>query len=413
MSQKDKINVLFVQSQVALGADSLIHAHFMRCLDRREFSVHVACPGEEPNYVPPSLEAIRQIPDLHLRITQFAPGLSQRSARAVLQGARASLGFPRDFVDLVRYVRRHRIRIIHGTEKPRDGTYAVILGKLTGAKSVVHVHVKWSSEYSRPARWAVRNATAAFSISQYVTDTIVAMGKPADRIFTIPNCLDAKNWDPETDGGEIRREFAISADTPLLASVSRLFSWKGQRELVRAIATVKQEFPAVKLLIVGEDEPYVHGGSFTEELKALSSSLGVSENVIFTGPRRDVRKIMAACDLYTMPSFEEPFGVVFLEAMAMKKPVIAVDNGGTPEVVEQGRAGLLSPPWDVEALAANIVALLRDPERRRSMGEYGRRRVLEYFTPERAARDVGSAYRSMLDGSEFHAVAPEATLDPR
>src|SRR5262249_54162308 len=122
-----------------------------------------------------------------------------------------------------------------------------------------------------------------------------------------------------------------------------------------------------------------------------------AERVIFTGPRSDVPKIMAACDLFTMPSFEEPFGLVFLEAMAMQKPVVAVNNGGTPEVVEHGKSGLLSPPWDVPALAAHISTLLKDRELRAEFGRYGRARVLERFSAERMARDAAAAYERILD----------------
>jgi glycosyltransferase involved in cell wall biosynthesis len=122
----------------------------------------------------------------------------------------------------------------------------------------------------------------------------------------------------------------------------------------------------------------------------------VASNVIFTGGRRDVARVMAACDVFTLPSFEEPFGLVFLEAMAMARPVVAIDNGGAPEVVEHGRSGLLAPPWDIQALASNITALLRDPELRARLGNYGRSRVLDYFTAERMARDAAQAYEAVL-----------------
>jgi glycosyltransferase involved in cell wall biosynthesis len=398
MPSADKINVLFVQSQMALGADSLIHAHLMRHLDRSRFEVHVACTvGDGPSApTPPSLAALEKIPNIRLRRTSFVPGLSQRDLKGILRGARASLNFPVEYLSLVDYVRRERIKIIHGTEKPRDGLYAVTLGRLTGAKSIVHVHVKWSEEYTAPAKWAVRHASAAFGITRWVSDTVIGMGKSPHQVHTILNCLDATRWDPAIDGTAIRREFGVAPETPLLVSVSRLFSWKGQRELVQALALVKKQVPGVRLLIVGDDDPYVHGGSFTRELKALVEKLDLSSTVTFTGPRSDVPEIMAASDVYAMPSYEEPFGVVFLEAMAMRLPVAAVGNGGTPEVVEHGRSGLLSPPWDVEELAKNLLTLIRDPELRRSMGAYGRSRVLDYFTPERAARDTEQAYLRLL-----------------
>jgi glycosyltransferase involved in cell wall biosynthesis len=245
----------------------------------------------------------------------------------------------------------------------------------------------------------VRNADAVFSISRYVTDTILGMGTPRERIHTVLNCLDASDgWDPTIDGTSLRHELGIALDAPVLASVSRLFSWKGQRELIRALARVVRKFPTVRLLIVGADERYVHGGSFTAELQKLAGELGVLENVIFTGARGDIARVMAASDLFTLPSFEEPFGVVFLEAMAMKKAVVAVDNGGTPEVVEHGKAGLLSEPWNVEELAANIVTLLGSPALRERMGDFGRRRVIDYFNPQRMALEAGEAYERIVRG---------------
>ena len=388
--------MLFLHSQAGFGADSAIHAQLMRYLDRDRFGVFAACTAGDGTEKPVSLGLLEEIPDLELRPTHFAPGFRGRNRRELARSVRSAAAFPLDFAALRKYVLEQRIGIIHGTDRPRDATYAVVLAKLTGAKSIVHVHVKWSEGYSKPAKWAVRRADAAFAISRYVAGTIVAMGKPSRDVFTVPNAIDPSRWDPQTDGRGVRREFSIPNDAPLLASVSRLFSWKGQRELVQALPAVARTVPEVRLLIVGADEHHVHGGSFTAELDILARELGVRERITFTGLRKDVPAIMAACDVFTLPSFEEPFGLVFLEAMAMRRPVVAIANGGTPEVVEHGRSGLLSPPWEIDALAANIVTLLTDPELRASMGAYGRSRVLEYFNAPRMAHDAGEAYRAIL-----------------
>jgi glycosyltransferase involved in cell wall biosynthesis len=395
---QDKINVLFLHSQVTFGADSSVHALIMRHLDRARFAVHVACARSDGAGVPVSLTRLREIPDVFVRPTDFAPGVRHRSRATVLRELRGTLDFPIDFVRLVGYVRRHRIRVIHGGDRPRDAVYAVVLARLTGAKSVVHVHVGWSREYSGPARWGVGNADGVFSISRYVTDTIAATGTPRERIHTVLNGIEPSRWDPSLDGAPVRREFGIPDGAPLLLSVSRLFRQKGQRELLHALARVREQFPDVRLLIVGADAWYVHGGSFTQELKALARELGVEGHVVFTGERSDVPRLMAACDVFTLPSQLEPFGLVFLEAMAMRKPVVALDNGGTPEVVEHGRSGLLAPEGDVGAMTAHIVALLRDPARRARMGEYGRSRVLDYFHARRMADDAASAYDRLLSG---------------
>jgi glycosyltransferase involved in cell wall biosynthesis len=393
---RDKIHILFLHSQNGFGADSAIHAHLMRFLDRDRFVVHVACSAGDSAGIARSLSKFREIPDIRLRPTHFAPGFRHRSPSVVLRQIRATVAFPFDLVGLGTYVRRERIAIIHGTDRPRDAVYAVGLGKVTGARSIVHVHVGWAEGYSAPAKWGVRNADAVFSISQFVASTVVATGTPRERVHTILNGIDVSKWDPNVDGGAIRDEFGIPADAPLLASVSRLFGQKGQRELLRAFARARETVPAVRLLVVGADALEVHGGSFTQELKVLARELGVSEAVVFTGERSDIPRIMAACDVFSMPSLEEPFGLVFLEAMAMQKPVVAVGDGGTPEVVEHGRSGLLSPARDVDALARNIVTLLEDRDLRARMGAYGRARVIEHFTAQRMARDAGKAYEALL-----------------
>jgi glycosyltransferase involved in cell wall biosynthesis len=390
------VNVLYLHSQTGFGAESAIHAHLMRKLDRRRFRVHVACPAPDGANKAHSTSLLEEIDDILLRPTHFAPSIRAGGLDAIVKSASSAGRFALDFAALGRYVRRENIRIIHGTDRPRDAAYAVALGRLTGAKSIVHVHVKWSEIYTPVAKWCVRNADAVFGISRYVTGTITGLGTPSSRVHTILNSIDPSKWDPNTDGRPIREEFGISPTAPLLVSVSRLFSWKGQRELLRALAMVRAERPDTRLLVVGADAQEVHGGSFTDELKGLARELDIAENVTFTGPRTDIPSIMAACDVYTMPSFEEPFGLVFLEAMAMQRPVAALNNGGTPEVVEHGRSGLLSDPSNVPALAANILTLISDAELRARMGAYGRSRVVEYFNSERMAADAARAYDEIL-----------------
>jgi Glycosyl transferases group 1 len=105
--------------------------------------------------------------------------------------------------------------------------------------------------------------------------------------------------------------------------------------------------------------------------------------------------LLAACDVFALPSFEEPFGLVFLEAMAMKRPVVALANGGALEVVEHERSGLLSVPGDQLALATNLLTLLKDPALRTSIGESGRHHVETRFTLARMARDAERVYEAL------------------
>jgi glycosyltransferase involved in cell wall biosynthesis len=181
----------------------------------------------------------------------------------------------------------------------------------------------------------------------------------------------------------------------LLVIVARLDPKKGHRLLLEALALVRKQIPDIKLLIVGGENPGADG-VYGPVLKQLTHELNLDEHVVFTGPRSDIQDILAASDLFAMPSDGEGFGLSFVEAMAMKKPVIGLDNGGTPEVVEHGKSGLLSPTGDVQQLAENILTLVRYPALGRRMGEYGRMRVEQYFNPERMANDVEQVYQLML-----------------
>jgi glycosyltransferase involved in cell wall biosynthesis len=391
----EKIGVLFIHSSEEFGADAAVHVDLMRHLDRTKFEVHVACTAGNGGEEPLPLRIMRQVPQLRIRPTYFVSHLNSSSAQALWRSVSALTPVPKDVLDLRRYVKANRIRIIHSTDRPRNAVYCVTLGRLTGAKSVMHVHVKWSAGYGPLASWALRNADAVFSISRFVTRTIVEAGRPERDVHTVLNAIDPSRWDPSTDGSGLRRELGISPEAPVLASVSRLFAWKGQRELLRAFARARQQRPDLKLMVVGNDVSG-YGAAYSRELKELAVQLDIEPHVFFTGGRSDIPRVMAACDVFTLPSFEEPFGLVFLEAMAMAKPIVALNNGGTPEVVEHGSSGLLSSPWDVSALAANILTLVGDPELRSRFGRHGRQRVERYFNAARMAREAESAYQAAL-----------------
>jgi glycosyltransferase involved in cell wall biosynthesis len=391
--------VLFVQSQTYFGADSRIHGLLMRGFDRDLVDVHVALNYGENGQKSASARVIEEIPNLHIRPTRFGPTVNERSQLQILSDA-VRLGGTSLFSigSLVNYNRKHRINIIHCTEKPRDAYYGYLLSRLTGAKCVIHLHVKAENWISKKVQWAMQHADALIGVSRFVADSIQAMGFPEEKIFYVYNSIDLNAWTPTVDDGGIRAEFGIAADVPVLSIVSRLFSWKGHSELIEALSIVKQTTPNFKLLVVGEDDPRAHpgGGSYMDQLEFRVQQLDLSDQVIFTGYRSDTNRIFAATDIFTMPSFEEPFGMVFLEAMAMQKPVVALDSGGSREIIEHGVSGLLSLPKDIDHLARNINMLLQNPTLRVQMGECGRMKVEANFLPARMCLDVLEIYRTIL-----------------
>lgn len=178
--------------------------------------------------------------------------------------------------------------------------------------------------------------------------------------------------------------------------VAQLVGWKQQTTMIEAFRKVVEKHPRARLLLVGAEwNPTSAPGevSYTDELRGLVGAAGLERHVVFLGHRRDVRQILAAADIFALPSVGDPCALAHIEAMAMAKPIVAVEAGGAPELVEHGKAGLLGPPGDSEQLATNVNALIEDPARRREMGRYGRRHVLEHLNAKRMADDVEGVYR--------------------
>lgn len=395
----NKINVLFMQSQDYFGSDSMIHSLMMRHFDRERVNVYAACNYGSSKGKSASLKALEAIPNLHVRPTHFGTSVNFRPKQQIVKDTLIG-GVPavKSLGGLVRYAKKHKIDIIHGTEKPRDAFYGLLLARLVGARSIVHLHVKVDTWMSPLTRFAMRHADALIGVSPFVAESAISKGYPRHKVHYVLNSLEAHRWDPTIDGGGVRQEFGIARDVPVLAIISRLFPWKGHSELLKALRQVKEQGYDFKLLLVGEDDPRATPGqrSYMAELKQLAQSLNLADRVIFTGFRKDIAQILSASDVFAMPSFEEPCAVAYLEAMAMRKPVVALESGGTPRLIDHGKAGLLSTPYDVEQLAANIITLLQNPESRVQMGTYARERVEEYFTPTRMADDVLQVYSKLL-----------------
>jgi glycosyltransferase involved in cell wall biosynthesis len=384
--------ILFINSAPMPGADTWIHFLLLRNLPRERFELHAA---GQPGSPAPAFDELRSISDIKLRPTNFGPSLWRQSAPQKLARIANALPAVASLLGLAAYIRRHRIEILHSTDRPRDAIACVALAAITGAKALIHAHVNYGDWMNRGVIWALGRADAIVGVSNYTAGTFVKAGCRQDRVHVVLNAIEPSRWDPSLDPAPGRALLGVPDGSPLIVSVARLFRWKGHFELLDALALVKLKYPNVRLAIVGSDYPTDSGT--TQMLKKRAREIGVGENVVFTGQRSDVALLLAACDVFSLPSFEEPFGLVFAEAMAMKRPVVALNNGGTPEVVEHGKCGLLSSPGDIDLLAANILQLLDDAALRTQFGEYGRSRVMKHFTPQRLASDFSALYARMLE----------------
>lgn len=389
------VRVLFVNTPTAppLGADTWIHVQILRHLDRATHELYAACARGRRDRPTPTYQALRAVPDLELMTVDFGPELEGRSWQGKVVALVRTVPALIHLVRLAVLVWRRRIDVIHTSDRPRDALACVLLARLTRRTCIVHVHVRVNPWMSRMLRWSLRHAEHLVAVSEFVAESVVRNGIPPERVHVVLNAINVGDWEPGRGREAARLALGIPRGAPVLLSVSRLFREKGPADAIRALALIRKELPDTRLLIAGAAMPTRR--AFEDELRVLARDLGLVDAVQFLGHRPDVEALMAAADVYVMPSFEEPFGLVFVEAMAMGLPIAALDNGGTKEIVEHDHSGLLSPPLDVAGLAANVLALLRNPDRRARMGEYGRRRAIEQFDAGRMVADTARVYESI------------------
>jgi glycosyltransferase involved in cell wall biosynthesis len=299
----------------------------------------------------------------------------------------------RSIVRVTRYVLREKISVIHTDEWPRDAALAVAIGRVTRRKSLVHLHVAYGTWMSPMLCWALRHADAVAVVSEFVANSVEAFGVPRERIHVLYNAIPIADWTPRFAREEVRQELGISSDTFVVITVCRIGRGKGPAQLVESFSTLRDQRPNSRLLIVGNAQDPV----FLAELEGLIVKLGLSDSVVMTGHRKDVARLMSAADVFAMPSDAEPFGLVYLEAMAMELPVLALNNGGTPEVVLNGVTGLLSELGDTPCMSENLITLSVDGELGRRLGKAGRMRVESLFQPARLARDVVGLYAQLAE----------------
>jgi glycosyltransferase involved in cell wall biosynthesis len=264
---------------------------------------------------------------------------------------------------------------------------------MTGAASVVHMHAP-VSDLSRPTLWGMRHATAIFAVSESVRGNLIDIGLDADKIRTVHNAVDSDYFDPDKDLDDhpaIRRQFGIPNDAPLVGIAARMNPWKGQIELLGAVSQLRESIPDLHVMILGADVPDMRA-----DFERRAREGGIAARVHFGGYQKDVRPFLHEFDLFVHPSYGEPFGLSIVEAMAMRKPVIACGTGGVPEIITHGQDGWLVEERSATAVAAGISLLLKDGELCRQMGARARETVRNRFSPRQQCAAVGRQYASLV-----------------
>jgi glycosyltransferase involved in cell wall biosynthesis len=215
-------------------------------------------------------------------------------------------------------------------------------------------------------------------------------GRKAGKVRVIYNGVDLREFGPSLSGTAVRKAFNLRDENLVVGVVGNLLAWKGQDTFLRAAAIVAREVPRARFLIVGE-------GEYRGELEKLSAQLGLRSKVYFTGHRTDIPQMIAAMDVAVHCSNSpEPFARVVIEAMASGKPVVAMNEGGVLEIIEDGLSGVLVPPREPSLLASAIIELLLDPGKSADLGRASRRRIENHFSIETNVKKTTEEYMKIL-----------------
>ncbi|HEX8179978.1 MAG TPA: glycosyltransferase [Pyrinomonadaceae bacterium] len=296
-----------------------------------------------------------------------------------------------------RYLKTARIAVIHTHD-----FYTNIFGMAAATLARVPVRIASRREtdgmrtaaQKRIELGAYRFAHAVVANAGAVRAQLLKEGVRADKIQVVYNGLDLARLAPPSDAkhDEALASFGLPRDgsrrfVTIVANMRHAV--KDQQTFLRAARRVRAEMPAAAFVLAGE-------GELMASLKAYAAELGLAADTFFLGRCARVPELLALSDVCVLSSQAEGFANVILEYMAAARPVVATDVGGAREVVVEDATGYLVPPGDDATMAARIIALLREPERARAMGEEGRRVVAQNFSCAAQLRETEALYDRLL-----------------
>ena len=333
----------------------------------------------------PKLEArpsrARALEDLSGHGVRFV-GLHRRYALA-----------PRSWQRLVMLMRREQIDILHA-HKLGSNLWAALLGPLTGVPVVVAHEHSWSFEGGAVRRFidrrvVARRCDAVVAVSREDRRRMIELqGIQPERVIYIPNGIPA----PPPPTGAVRRdELGLHEDDLVVGTVGGFRRPKALDVLIQAAAILREEFPRLRVLMVG-------AGPEWEALEKLIVELDLSSTVSLLGFRTDVSELLPIFDVAASSSDTEGSPLSILEYMEAALPVVSTRVGGVPDLVEDGVNGLLVDRGDPVALAKAVAELLRDPERRVQMGRIGRDRRRSEFDIDVTVERIEQLYEELYRG---------------
>jgi glycosyltransferase involved in cell wall biosynthesis len=272
------------------------------------------------------------------------------------------------------------------------------IAKLAGAQNVIYEMqnsgvfqaTSWRRSLLRQrTKVMTKPTTRVIAISQFVKEQLVRSGLAAEKIVVRYLGVDTQRFAPDPSArAQWAREFDLRDDELILSTVSYLRPFKNPQVLVQTCRELANRNVAARLFVAGD-------GEMLPDLKELSRQLGVEDRIHWLGNIPDPKSLLQASDIFLLASIGEAFGLVLAEAMACGVPIVGSHSGSLPEVVEEGRTGLLATPLDASSFADAIEQLAKNADLRKEMGKQAVDHIRDKFTVARAVAETIRIYNSI------------------
>ncbi len=382
--RKASRKLIYTINQMEMGGSQTHLVQVLKLLDRERFDPVLYCLSGQGTL----LDAVR---DLDVRVVDGHVRCGFKSPRIIPATLRLARAFRREAPDIV-----HNYLL-------RANAVGSVAARLAGAPVVLaskrgcHEMRGWELRGAQLGNWLSDCVTTnADAVREFVhVDESLAK----EKMVVIPSGVDTDRFQPLGDA-DFKERLGLRPD-PVVGIVTRMRVRKGVEEFLDAMIDVRRTRPGVQAVIVGEVE-------LDDDLNARALAGGLSEDLHLLGRRSDMPEVFQAFDLFVLSSHDEGMSNAILEAMAMEKPVVATDVGGTGEAVVEGVTGHLVPAKAWQPLAAAIGDLLDQPAKAKEMGVRGRKIVVEKLSARSMVRQMEALYAKLVEKRDSaSAVRPE------
>ncbi len=387
-----KISVLFVMEAIGGGTKKVLEL-LANNLDTEKIDISILVPKIKANKLRP------------LADSNFAESLRRKGHKVIeIEMLGGQVHLVKDFVSIIRIskiIKNHKFDIVHGISV-KGGTLGRIAARIAGNSKVVYSPEGLS--FNPYVRWIKRKLYQSIErcLGITCTDLFVACSESEmeqaqsarlvspSKIVVIENCLDTENYDVTSVNVLAKKqELCIPSSVPVIGMVSRLVPQKGIQYFIQVCALINQTIPDCQFILVGEGEE-------SEKTTKLIESLSLNNVFHMLGARSDYLEIISTYDVFVMTSLWEGLPYAPLEAMLLRKPVVAFKVTGCVDIVQHNITGYLADTIDSTSMSSSIIRLLRSPERREKMGLAGENLTRRRFSAQSNALRFEKAYEELV-----------------